>query len=592
MPGRFPDTDTPLTSYMSLVDSLAPTHFWPMQGNYLQSHGTVPLTSYYSGATSWITGPMNDQGHSYTPTFLYDSGATNANVNTTAYSYGGWFQQIPDINVWYGHRRNLMGNWSTNGTMIYIGDNSNGQNNDYAIYHNGSILQVDPPAGYVTGEWFHIMIVWNGTTQFVYWDGVQIASVARTGALGAANVFNIGTYGNRANDSSPMSAAYAGWWVNRALTPTEVRALANGPSQMVPTRSRMMLSPSRAPNNLSPEQRLLPSGMSIRPIVRSVLGASSASSVSEAAEKILVAAVPQETGREAGTLSVANNPCGTYGYSLHQRDVVLTTTAEAQALFTAAWDTEASFVVIDGDLTVNAAVQMRPSSRKLFTCLYVTGDLTVNGEISMSQRGGRHPTIAPFDVPLVADLIVPATGGLGATSSGMPGGSPDDGTGGGGAGYKYYGTSTFYGHGNGADGTCFSGGSSGAGSGTAYDMLANPIMHGTSRGGAGGINNNTVGWGVGNLDPGNATPANGGTGGTLLIFVGGAYKGSGSVTAAGAAGAVGTYGSGGGSGGGHVSVFCGEDADGPRPTALGGPGGANSYSGGAGGKGSTRVVVL
>jgi hypothetical protein len=115
--------------------------------------------------------------------------------------------------------------------------------------------------------------------------------------------------------------------------------------------------------------------------------------------------------------------------------------------FTATQDTRSAWVIVDGDLTINAGMELRPTSRKLFTVVYVTGDLACNGSISMSQRGANHSgtgesggattaaaiLIATGTFSTVVDPKVPAAGGAGgaAVSTSAAGNVGAAGTGGG-----------------------------------------------------------------------------------------------------------------------------------------------------------------
>ncbi len=157
-------------------------------------------------------------------------------------------------------------------------------------------------------------------------------------------------------------------------------------------------------------------------------------------------------------------------------------------LFSGNQDTHWALIYINGDLTVDAAVQIKPGCRKLGMCIYVAGDCIVDGLVSMTNRGANHSGkgtsggyTVPVAIPLNGTLTIPATGGAGGARAGptvrvagsgtwlmnngtAAGGSSTGtycGSGGGasGAASHYDGTTNggVY-SGKGGDGTCFSGG--------------------------------------------------------------------------------------------------------------------------------------
>jgi hypothetical protein len=346
----------------------------------------------------------------------------------------------------------------------------------------------------------------------------------------------------------------------------------------------------------------------------------SATSVRAACEQL--AALADTTPIAGGTLTINGKALGNYDYVKKTGNQTVSAFLNSD-WFTATADSVSAFVIVVGDLTINAGQVFTPTNRKLFTTIYVTGNLIVNGQISMTKRGANHSTsgsnITPQDIVIangiysaITDPIVPAAGGNGAPGCSYAlyfyhgvdavagvGGQ----TGGGGSGADRNGTLSA----PGAAGTCFSGGpASGAaswpGTGVACGI----------RGGFGGSASTTAGGqcsgggagnpaGVGGTGGGGATvtPAEDGTGGTLLIFVKLTYSGSGTVTAAGGKGgdAHGTAadGAGAGSGGGSITLLC-KTNSGPTPTALGGVRGLAFFNGagmdgGTGGNGSVRVLV-
>jgi hypothetical protein len=129
-----------------------------------------------------------------------------------------------------------------------------------------------------------------------------------------------------------------------------------------------------------------------------------------------------------GTLTINGNSLGSYDYYKVTGNQTVSAFASA-TYFTATADSVSAFVIIDGDLTINAGQVFQPANRKLFTVIFVTGNLIVNGQISMSQRGANHSTtgsnIAAADILIangqfaagITNPKVPATGTLGVPAS-------------------------------------------------------------------------------------------------------------------------------------------------------------------------------
>lgn len=205
----------------------------------------------------------------------------------------------------------------------------------------------------------------------------------------------------------------------------------------------------------------------------------------------------------SGRMILNGNFAGMYDFAYHNGNLdcdaltnVIATRADGQ-LFTGNMDTHWALIYINGDLTIDGPVEIRPPVRKLGMCIYVTGDCVVDGIVTMSNRGANHSGkgssggyTVPVAIPLNGTLTIPATGGAGgsrATSGtgsggdGNAGGNSNNGTAAGGSG-----TSTYCGSGGGGSGdamctvdgsavksgsggtgTCFSGGS-GGGSVMAY----------------------------------------------------------------------------------------------------------------------------
>src|SRR3990167_10531537 len=302
-----------------------------------------------------------------------------------------------------------------------------------------------------------------------------------------------------------------------------------------------------------------------------------------------------------GTLTINSAALGSYDYTIKAGNQTVSAFS-SNDWFTTTADSRSAFVVVKGDLTINAAQVFKPSARKLFTVVYVTGALAVNGEISKSQRGANHSAgagnvaaaairIATGTFSSVTNPQVPAAGAGGGTavvrstggsSAGNVGTAGTNGqTGGGGSGgasKSAGGTAT---SGAGATGTSFSGGPGGGaaattsgsptgGAGAANGAAGgNGVVGGTAVAGGGAGNSGGTGAGGGNA-------GDNGTGGVLIIIGEGDFSGSGSVTAAGADGGdVTNYSAGAGSGGGSVTIMVGGSDTGPTPTALGGAGGTS-----------------
>ena len=309
----------------------------------------------------------------------------------------------------------------------------------------------------------------------------------------------------------------------------------------------------------------------------------------------------------------------------------------------------------DGDLLVKNYSSLTISSGNTMTvdqpcrgmCIFVTGDCTINGTLSMNLRGAlADPTASGgSDSNAVAaaglqfayetsggsssftndgtgyngagNAIRTALANLGNTSSngttftiaraGAAGGARKldpgggaanrgsndgaDGTtgqsGGGGSGGLY--SNVAY-SGAGTAGTCFSGGTGGGGG---QDSVG---TDGTANGGAGGAGGTSGGGGAGNPGGGGGTTAGDGTGGTLLLIVGGDLTiGSGAlIQARGQAGAGGPESGGGSSGSGNVIVlYAGTLANSGSITAAGvEPDSAGRSDGGIGGDGSVQTAQV
>jgi len=220
------------------------------------------------------------------------------------------------------------------------------------------------------------------------------------------------------------------------------------------------------------------------------------------------------------------------------------------------------------------------------------GNAMVNNEINQPEIVGNGIVIS-----------VPRVGGKGAvgstgsgTQSGGPGGTVTNAPGGGGSAARYNTTSAPYGDTSGADATCFSGGPGGGGqyiNGSFSDRYAEA---GAPFGGPGGHADDVGtggskygGGGAGNPGgPGHLADGSGdtGTGGFLLLIIGGDLSGSGTLQSDGKRGGSSTSGlaSGGSSGGGFLAaLYAGTYSSSINTHANGG---VAKDTGGRGGHGS------
>lgn len=307
----------------------------------------------------------------------------------------------------------------------------------------------------------------------------------------------------------------------------------------------------------------------------------------------------------AGTLEISGNSLGSFDYV--SKGTTTLGSFSVSDWFTSTEDTRSAWVIIKGDLTINAGQTLIPTVRKLFQVVYVSGNLTVNGSISMTGRGANHSgtgnsggATTAVDIRIgtgtfgaVVDPQIPAAGGSGGVTTGPTTGKNDGaagtngGTGGGGSGYSFQlGIA-----GSGTAGTCFTGGTGGGG-GNALTAGS-----GVANGGKGGnANGNACNGGTGN--PGGnagsgifAEVGNDGTGGTLIVIVEGSLSGSGTIVSNGViakrldSGRI----PGGASGAGSITVLYGTNpASAVTLTANGGGG----QSGGNGGNGTARKLAI
>lgn len=305
-----------------------------------------------------------------------------------------------------------------------------------------------------------------------------------------------------------------------------------------------------------------------------------------------------------GALSINSLAVGDYEYTVKGTTTVSSFTASDW--FTSTEDTVSSWIIVNGDLTINAGQTLRPSVRKLYTVVYVTGNLVCNGTMSMTGRGANHSgsgnsggattavniRIGTGTFSAVVNPQIPSSGGGGGAGRSTDGkndgvAGTSGGTGGGGGGYRFTGGTS----GSGSSGTCFTGGTGGGGS-----ISAGTAGNGVANGGAGGVGNpvpsSAVTGGTGNPGGNDGTAQAGGvgTGGTLIVIVEGQLTGTGGIVANGVdSNRIGGGAPGGASGGGSVNVLFGTNPSGPTTLTANGGGG---LSGGNGGNGTARKLAI
>jgi hypothetical protein len=306
---------------------------------------------------------------------------------------------------------------------------------------------------------------------------------------------------------------------------------------------------------------------------------------------------------DGGALTINSQAVGNYEVTARKADTTISSFT-ASDWFTSTKDTTSSWIIINGNLTINSGQTLIPSVRKLFTVVYVTGNLVCNGTISMTTRGANHSgtgdsggattavaiRIGTGTFDAVTNPQIPAAGGAGGTGRSTAGqnagtAGTDGGTGGGGGGYWFSSGPT---SGSGSAGTCFSGGSGG---GSSYVAVSPTPTSGGTNGGAGGRAGGTSGGGGAGNNGGAGIPSptydgGNGTGGVLIIICEGSLTGSGTIVASGVSGGSAGGVSGGGSGGGSINVLYGTNpSSAVTLTAAGG-------STGVGGNGTARKLAI
>lgn len=270
-------------------------------------------------------------------------------------------------------------------------------------------------------------------------------------------------------------------------------------------------------------------------------GTQSAASMKELAQGILTATNTSVT--TGGSLTLNGNSAGSYEYYKTSGTTTISSFSSG-TYFSGNRDNYGSYMVFDGDTTLNSGITFQPSQRKLYQCWYVNGNLTINGTISMKSRGANHNGggnssgyVGEFTVPIDGTYTI-ASNAAGNGGNGRPQGNPG---------------------GSGASGTCFSGGPGGGGGDNGTGQPGSP------RGGQGGHGqgyNSSGGAGnPGGVNRGSGHVGPSGTGGTVVIMCTGNVSGSGSIVCRAYDGhGSGGHRGGGGSGGGVIKVLAGGTA--------------------------------
>lgn len=307
------------------------------------------------------------------------------------------------------------------------------------------------------------------------------------------------------------------------------------------------------------------------------------------------------------------------------RDGDLSTTGNTNAP-NSSTDDSSSCISQFNSLTVNSGHTLTLTGRRRAWIIYCVGDMNIQGSIVMNKGASSLASVinlTRYDVNGLTGstcepantvmFTTPAAGAAGGVSDGtynviVNGTAGTNGqTGGGGAGQGGGGLGLGTG-GNGAAGTAYSGGSGGGS--TAYNAGVTNGTSGGANGGAGGASGLSdgsyhAGGGAGNpggvgTDSG-ANNGTSGTGGTLILIVGGnlTIGGSAVISANGSAGGSCLQASnyrlgGGGSGGGRVIIlYAGTLSNSGSVVATGGSGGVGATSnGGAGGAGSVSGPTM
>lgn len=116
--------------------------------DYAQDPTSSPVTGSEISITLWLW------ADSYTNTAF--PAVAVQNYSSTGYPYTQWVIQVQNVS----------------GAMRIAGGLSLGTSRVFSTSD-----------GYTTGVWYHVALTYDGTTQRLYVDGVEVASTARTGSL-------------------------------------------------------------------------------------------------------------------------------------------------------------------------------------------------------------------------------------------------------------------------------------------------------------------------------------------------------------------------------------------------------------------------
>ncbi len=436
-------------------------------------------------------------------------------------------------------------------------------------FSSGGIGTLSSNVTYTVGTWFTAAVTQQTDGTLIYY-------------------FN-GAVVNTTSQSFSQFLSGATEWVGRADN------YWNGPLSVITVYKTALTTAQILQNHNAVYSRYPPSsGASILALARTIATTYSGQTIAPTA---------------GGSLTINSQLVGNYEYAVAGTTTV--SAFNAADWFSSTKDTVSSWIIINGDLTINSGQTFTPSVRKLFTVIYVTGNLVCNGTISMNARGANHSgtgdsggATTAVDIRIgtgtfsaVVNPQIPAAGGAGGAAKLYNSGGANynngtagtnGGTGGGGTGETYLGTATAA---AGSAGTCFSGGT---GSGGAFNANSSAGEANGGAGGAGSTGGANTGGGTGN--PGGSGFGSGGvsgssgTGGTLIIICAGALSGSGTINANGVnstrpAGSTG----GGASGAGSVTVlFATNPGSAVTVAATGGTGQAS----GNGGNGTARKLAI
>jgi hypothetical protein len=166
----------------------------------------------FDGTTSYISGVVPDFPLQNTPRtisqWFYTTSAPSANFSETIFSWGDNLQSEDEV---FG---SIL--WNTNVTPLsigsWVGDHTGG--NDAVIPYNYSL-----------NTWYHLVVVYNNSTDSIYINGTYLGSKTTTGLITAADLFIIGRAIEK-NSYFKGTIDDIGVW-NRALNSTEISQVYN-----------------------------------------------------------------------------------------------------------------------------------------------------------------------------------------------------------------------------------------------------------------------------------------------------------------------------------------------------------------------------